>query len=258
MKKLFTLFAAVAISSAVFAQRNSDFKLDSIYAPFELNTPATGSTPFSILFQCSNNGFDTIPAGDSIFYNFAAFQAVTGTPLIVSYPAPQNPNSFGFGAVLTKDLFPGDTVMFTATGFLGARANITNRVIGQGGVYILNRSAGQNFANDTVSDNNRRAYFYTWFNPEKWPLSVENMEASPISVYPNPAVNTVTIQTTILGSEVATINVYDIKGQLVSSEQTGVNPVEHKLNVSSLTNGVYIVEVKSGTMIQTSKLVVNH
>ncbi len=258
MKKLFTLFAAVAISSAVFAQRSVDFKLDSIYAPYELNTPTTGGTPFSVVFQCSNNGTDSIFAGDSILYNFAIYSASSQPTFIRAYPTEQNPNSFGFGTVLTKDLGPGDTVMFTATGILTVRATTTLQVIGQGGVYVLNRATGQDFSNDPVTTNNRRGYIYTWFNAEKWPLAVENMEVEALSLYPNPAVNTVTLKTPVAGAEVATVRVFDMKGQLVRTEQTASNAVEHNLNVADMTNGIYVVEVSSGSFIQTTKLVVNH
>ncbi|TNE81803.1 MAG: T9SS type A sorting domain-containing protein [Bacteroidetes bacterium] len=258
MKKLFTLFAAVAISSAAFAQRSVEFKLDSIYAPYELVSTAGGGTDFSVLFQCSNNGTDSIFAGDSIFYNFALYTASSSPQFIGAHPYATSANVFGFGAVVTKDMGQGDTVFFTATGNLPFRANITLQVIGQGGVYLVNRSNGQDFSNDAVSANNRKAYIYTWYNAEKWPLSAENMELDAISVYPNPAVNTVTVKAPIAGGDVATVKVYDMKGQLVKTEQTAANAAEHNLNVADMNNGVYVVEVSSGDFIKTTKLVVNH
>lgn len=258
MKKLFTLFAAVAISSAVFAQRNVDFQLDSIYEPYEMVSTAGGGTDFSFVYQCSNAGNDSIFANDTIFYNFAVFTFANPPQFIGAYPSAQSANVFQRGVAVGKDMAPGDTVFFTATGTLPFRANVSIQVIGQGGVYLLNRSNGQDFSNDGVTANNRKAILLTWYNAEKWPVSAETVSAEPMGVYPNPAVNEVTVKTAIAGADVATVKVYDMKGQLVKTEQTAANAAEHKLNVADMNNGVYVVEVSSGDLVQTTKLVVNH
>lgn len=258
MKKLFTLFAAVAISSAVFAQRAVDFQLDSIYEPYEMVSTANGGTDFSFIFQCSNVGTDSIFANDTIFYNFAVYTFANPPQFIGAFPFAQSANVFQRGTAVGKDMGPGDTIFFVATGTLPFRANVSIQVIGQGGVYLVNRPSGQDFSNDAVSANNRKPILVTWYNAEKWPLSSETVSADPMGVYPNPAVNEVTVKTAIAGSSVATIKVYDMKGQLVKIEQSAANAAEHKLNVTDMNNGVYVVEVTSGDLVQTTKLVVNH
>ena len=78
-------------------------------------------------------------------------------------------------------------------------------------------------------------------------LAAEDFNAAVFSVYPNPVVNTLNIQT---ADAVQNVTVYDVLGKVVMNVNPGV--VSPSLDMSSLNAGVYLVNV---TINGTSKSV---
>jgi len=256
MKKLFTTIVALGlVAGAANAQRVLDLKVDSIYAPYELNSTST-NTPFSLNVQCSNVGTDTIKAGDTTFWSLGLFGS--DAKLIIAFPQPQSSNVVTPGRVLTMDVAPGDTFHFQASGAIAARANQTAQVIGQIRAYAINRTDGIGFDNDPETTNNAKAYVYTWYNAEKWPLSFENQEIEALTLYPNPTSGTVRLSNIIIGGETSTVHIYDLNGKEVYNKQVANGFADHTINTTTFENGVYIVKVESGSMVNTAKLIVNH
>ncbi len=91
------------------------------------------------------------------------------------------------------------------------------------------------------------------------PISVsENEMPEMVQCYPNPAVNKFTIHDSqfAMGAAV-TITLYNMLGVAVQSEIR--NPKsEINVDVSTLANGMYIVEVTSGKTIQHSRVIIQH
>lgn len=77
------------------------------------------------------------------------------------------------------------------------------------------------------------------------------------SVYPNPVADELHVALPFDGSEVATtLNLYDMKGATVRSmEAAGADAV---INVSSLTDGIYLLDVNAAGEHKTFKVVVRH
>jgi hypothetical protein len=69
---------------------------------------------------------------------------------------------------------------------------------------------------------------------------VGNGDALKVSLYPNPAKNTLNINITG-NDEVKTINVFDVNGKLVMSQQA--SPVNTALNIRPLSGGIYFLKV---------------
>ena len=71
-----------------------------------------------------------------------------------------------------------------------------------------------------------------------------------ITIYPNPATNLITISS----NKVSAVKVYNSIGQLILNEYN-----TNEINVSALTNGIYIlsVEISAGNTIQ-KKIIINH
>jgi hypothetical protein len=69
-------------------------------------------------------------------------------------------------------------------------------------------------------------------------------------IYPNPATHSITIS----GDMVSEVRIYNNIGQLILNEHN-----TNEINVSKLTNGIYILSVKvtSGSIIQ-KKVIINH
>ena len=73
--------------------------------------------------------------------------------------------------------------------------------------------------------------------------------------YPNPASDFITLNTNHTETTTdLTLNIYNISGELISSEAILQN--QQNINISGLSNGIYIVEVKSKGGLEKQKLLV--
>ncbi|MDZ4840159.1 MAG: T9SS type A sorting domain-containing protein [Bacteroidota bacterium] len=81
-----------------------------------------------------------------------------------------------------------------------------------------------------------------------------------LEVFPNPAVNNATLRFDMSKAGVAEVSVFDALGKKVSILYNGqLNQGTQKLNVdlSTLNNGIYFVNVNAGGQVVTTRLVVN-
>jgi hypothetical protein len=83
------------------------------------------------------------------------------------------------------------------------------------------------------------------------PASVEEVNATNLSVYPNPASDVITVTSSL--SE-GMITITDVSGKLVKTVE--LNGLSTSLNTSGLNNGVYYITVSNGTSTSTEKVVV--
>jgi hypothetical protein len=88
-------------------------------------------------------------------------------------------------------------------------------------------------------------------------LSTSKFSFDNFGMYPNPAVNEVTIKFNTT-KDVA-INLYDINGRLVidTTFKTESSSFNQNINISNLATGVYVVKIESGDNTMFRKLVVN-
>lgn len=79
-----------------------------------------------------------------------------------------------------------------------------------------------------------------------------------IMAFPNPAADAVNIS--YVSSEDAVMNVYSASGALIETRAVSASADgrTETLNVGEWANGIYIVEIASGTQRQTSRIVVSH
>ena len=92
-------------------------------------------------------------------------------------------------------------------------------------------------------------------------LASEPSNSSDVKLFPNPAGNSATISMTLESSERVVISFFDMKGNMVapSIEKTlGAGLQNININTSDLENGVYMVQVASGTKTAKIKTVVMH
>ncbi|MDP4269906.1 MAG: YCF48-related protein [Bacteroidota bacterium] len=76
-----------------------------------------------------------------------------------------------------------------------------------------------------------------------------------LSIYPNPAKNNIRISTNNQNGDDAIINIYNTTGSLVKSDILGLP--DQSYDISSLSNGIYILELKSGNLTYKKRLIVN-
>jgi hypothetical protein len=83
----------------------------------------------------------------------------------------------------------------------------------------------------------------------------DNKAAATVSVFPNPANNLLTINTT--GIDNSSVKIVDVLGKLIYNEE--MNASSNKIDVSEFKNGVYILTVMDkGAIVQTRRIVVKH
>ena len=74
------------------------------------------------------------------------------------------------------------------------------------------------------------------------------------NMYPNPASNSVTVNL-VDGLNNVSVELVDMQGRLIAS-YNNVIAVSIKVDLSSVSNGVYFIKVSSEGTIQTKKLIV--
>ncbi len=80
--------------------------------------------------------------------------------------------------------------------------------------------------------------------------------AKPVKAYPNPAQNILFIDAKTIGTETATIKLFDVSGKLMSEEKLNVfaNP---SIDISNLNAGLYFAEITNGKQTYRTKFVKN-
>ncbi len=93
-------------------------------------------------------------------------------------------------------------------------------------------------------------------------INTYTLPANSISVYPNPAKNNATIAINLKKDETITVNILDITGKIVKialqNEKVGSGAIAIDLNTSGFSNGIYFVQISSGSVNATTKLIVNN
>ncbi len=74
-------------------------------------------------------------------------------------------------------------------------------------------------------------------------------------IYPNPANNTIYFSESVFENQTATVKIFSLDGQWVETQQVNAN--QPKIDISSLTNGIYLLEVKSGKNSFKQKIIKN-
>ncbi|MFT5511861.1 MAG: hypothetical protein ACI8SE_000255 [Bacteroidia bacterium] len=92
------------------------------------------------------------------------------------------------------------------------------------------------------------------FNFSNSTVSVSDVKKiSPVTLYPNPTTGSVYVETLEGDSEV---EIFDISGKVIKEEKlqfSGVNEID----LNGIRSGIYRIVVRSGSLVQSSSLVVN-
>ncbi len=83
-------------------------------------------------------------------------------------------------------------------------------------------------------------------------LSVDNAAAAKFVVFPNPALNFVSVSVPESISE-AQLTFFNTLGQIVARQK--VDAQQHTVNIENLANGLYLYKITSGNSTQTGKLI---
>ena len=82
----------------------------------------------------------------------------------------------------------------------------------------------------------------------------ENNTSTSFTIYPNPADDMITINLEHSSHTIMNLNIYNVAGSLVKTLLLQQN--EQKINVSDISKGIYIVEIKSEGWTEKQKLII--
>lgn len=88
-------------------------------------------------------------------------------------------------------------------------------------------------------------------------VKIEN--TNQLNIYPNPANDQLTIEFSTPTSDHASVELLDLNGKVIYTENISGNTNYKKMiNSGLMPNGVYLLQVKQGTFLQNIKLVIQH
>jgi len=142
----------------------------------------------------------------------------------------------------------------TLSGMAMGWANFTINFTYQNGnfpdtcIIVLKASGASPTAND-----------YLWVDNLAFSGSVtavpeNNAQSNAIKLFPNPASNFVTLTTNRNSNACITLNIYNAMGVLVRSEI--LKQDQQQINIENLSNGIYLIEVKSHDHCAKQKLII--
>ncbi len=85
-------------------------------------------------------------------------------------------------------------------------------------------------------------------------ISEQTSKSNLFNLFPNPANNIVTLKIDYTKDIDPTLNIYNLMGFLVRSETLKQN--QQQINVSDLSNGIYMIEIKSKELKENQKLII--
>jgi len=246
MKKIYTLLAAaLCFGTAANAQRIIDLQTT-------MSSPAAGSTitsgnTITVNSVVKNLSSQMLKTTDTVLYGFT----VDGSLL-------------SFGGTTTfyktgKQLNQNDTLQINASFSI----NFPSSANGAHTFCVLaipyNKSADS--VKDNVTTNNSGCAAVTFAGGT---AGVENITAEIAAntvgrTYPNPASSEVNLDLNLGGNNDVTVQVYDLTGRVVMSEDKGyMSKGNHtlKINTAALVKGMYIYRVNIGTETSTGKFTI--
>ncbi len=231
MRKLFTISVLILLATSVFGQKDIEFKLLS---------PTNGqdvyiNEPFNLIYSFKNVGNDWIDFDDSFFVSLK----IDGDYLL---------GTFNKRLIKHSNIPPGDSVyILDGFGFTYKEPNPFSFCLefttSKNGVKVDSNQAN-NYSCATITVNERTT-------------GIEDVNGNlKLSLYPNPASNTVVLKTNNLQASKAILT--DISGREVATLQLLNGSAD--FDVSQLQNGLYFCQLLDETnkYLFSEKLMVSH
>lgn len=256
MKKLFTIALVALISTTAYAQRSIDWSVDEVISPTELNSDFSSGTAIPLSIVLKNNGPDMAKIGDTVLYQMLI--TTTGNQIILGYPAA-NTTQFAF-RILTKDMAKDDTLQIvqnlTSNLYFSQSTNvkyfITSILRNGGSADPITAEVAPNTTNNSTNKQ------IVWYNPQKWEVSIKDVDYNNVTVSPNPVADVLNLELNIANVAVdSKVEVLDITGKVVLTSTVAKGTNTASINTSTVANGVYFVKVTNGDVVSSTKIVVS-
>lgn len=237
MKKIFTLIA-VMLSLGFTASAQSDLQIiTSLKAVDTIRYKTDGSFGKIVAYAFINHGPNALISTDSIVWKGPVFGTVS--LILPSAGIPAN-----------------DTVYYVDTIFVNA-APPTNPFNWCDSIYA--KHAGGSVIADPNIANNRTCKSVRFILVPNTAVANVSGELEELSVYPNPANDKINFSFAAAGNAAANVTLRDILGKTVLQSDLGKSSNgkhEHSMDVSSLQNGIYFLELSQNGSKAVSRVVI--
>jgi len=247
MKKIYTLLAAaLCLGTAANAQRVIDLQT-TITSPAANATITSGNT-LTVNGVVKNLSTQQLKATDSVLYAFAIDNN------LVSFNSGGQTVSYFFktGKILNQN----DTLQINRSFTISFNSSLNGSHTFCLVAFPLNESVDSVTDNVTTNNSGCNAVTFAGGTTGVETITAEIAENSVGRTYPNPANSEVNFDLNLGGNNSVTVQVYDITGRLVMSEDKGyMTKGNHtvKMNTAALVKGMYIYRVNIGTEVSTGK-----
>ena len=164
-----------------------------------------------------------------------------------------DPRLFIIGnSVPTGGSFQSPVFNVGINGTVGTSAPVNLAVL----TYVFNRGTN---AVDADSTDNLIINPYIW--EKQYGASVADLTYNEnIAAYPNPANDVLNVNLLFATSKDVQVELFDLSGKIATTQEntTAVSPTHHKLDVSGLEKGIYILKVTNGDTVSTRKVTITH
>lgn len=253
MKKLITsLVALTAFTAATQAQSLRGIKLTiDIVAP-EANTalPCNDSFDFVYTVASDASNTDNILAGDTVWVFTANHRSGVGSRYVIQ-------NNVAPGEVFISDtskIVTNNMQRWVEVTPSGASIRFTaNNPIPNGNIGLPLQTYITNLDIDT-SVVTGGLYMPVSYNCAT--TGINDFTKTQLGIYPNPAKNQITLNFDATVAE-GSVRVFDVMGRTILTQNVSKNTSAYTLDISSLNNGSYFVELVSGDVRGINKFVVS-
>lgn len=243
MKRMYLALSAILLTLSASAQRSCDLEITGNVVSPKVIIDASGKTPTYLDFKIRNNGPDNIAITDTI---------IVYTPYI---NAPAGRSLFLTGISIASGVTGSykDTVSFESGPADGTKDTLCDA--------MLLRSNAANPAADPRPANN---IFCTIIVVENKSTSISDIFSvakksgmQQLSIVPNPANNDISFDFVAQSNTEVIARVIDLSGRVVLTSNYGkayIGQTGFRLDVSSLTTGLYFVELNQDNVKAIGKL----
>lgn len=130
---------------------------------------------------------------------------------------------------------------------------IANGGANQDRIWEVFANRGLGFSATSGDVNNRFDQFEAFDTPA--PLSVSSQNMIDFTIYPNPTSGIISIVSE-RAIDNGLLTVFDLNGRLVFTQESDFNTIE-KINLSTLTSGIYLLNIKGDDTSYVSKIVID-
>lgn len=240
-----TRVATVAVSAHFAVDLSGDYRLACVFTEDDVHSTAGGQWDQHNYYSSQSQNIPLVDAETG--FDFQALpQVIPSAQMYYDYVARTIVGGFNGQSASLPSTIPANstqTYTFTYTVPAAYDVNKMKAIV----LLIDNTGSSKHIMNSAGA---------------ALPLGIDAPSAiGGIDVYPNPTNANSTVNINLIQSENVTVDVYDMAGALVSSENQGTLAVGNHmvgLNTANLANGMYFVKVTAGQSVKTIKVTVAH